>query len=183
MIAATYLLFAMAVLGALDILLFHTIAHGIRKNPDSRAELWPHALRGPTYAILFIAIPNFALDGAWYWTLLALLAIDLAISIWDFALERESRRVLGGLPTGEYVLHILLAMTFGALVACILGFEGSRASSPTRIHFEPVSVPDVIRLALAIAAPIVLGSGLLDALAALRLARTSRAERLEDAKR
>jgi hypothetical protein len=34
----------------------------------------------------------------------------------DFMLERHSRESFGGLPSGEYVLHIILAMLFGALV-------------------------------------------------------------------
>jgi len=45
----------------------------------------------------------------------ALFAFEVGISIWDFSLERESRRLLGGLPSGEYVLHMIMATVFGAL--------------------------------------------------------------------
>src|SRR5688500_10822937 len=56
---ATYLLFVLGLLGAADIAIFHSVAHGIRSHPDSAMELFTHSLRGPTYAALFILIPNF----------------------------------------------------------------------------------------------------------------------------
>mgnify|MGYP003636636055 CR=1 FL=1 len=78
-----------------------------------------HSLRGPTYAALFLVIPNLVLQGFYFWCLLALFVFDVVISIVDFALERESRRLLGGLPSGEYVLHIIIAMLFGGLVTAV----------------------------------------------------------------
>jgi hypothetical protein len=161
----------MAVLGATDIFLFHTLAQGIRRHSGCRSELWSHALRGPTYLALFIAIPNLALDGAWFIALLGVLGFDLAISLWDFSVERSSRSELGGLVTGEYVLHILLAILFGALVASILLLEGHRVHAPTRIQYQPVAAPSLLRGLLALGGLLAFGSGLLDALAALRLGR------------
>src|SRR5215472_1227318 len=118
----TYLLFALGCLGAADILLFHSVAHGIRSHVDSVGELVTHSLRGPTYAALFLLIPNFELDGLFAWALVTLFVFDVGISIWDFSLEQGSRRFLGGLPSGEYVLHMLMAMVFGALVTSFLSF-------------------------------------------------------------
>src|SRR5713226_8228307 len=105
MVIATYLLFVLGCLGAADIVLYHSVAHGIRSHPDSQRELVTHSLRGPTYAALFLLIPNFAMQGAYSGLLASLLVVDIAISVWDFALERASRQFFGGLPTGEYVLH------------------------------------------------------------------------------
>src|SRR5262245_6699551 len=101
-----YLLCLLGVLGGVDIAIFHSVAHGIRSHPDSALELVTHSLRGPTYAALFLLVPNFALLGLFAWILPALFVLDVAISIWDFSLEQESRRFLGGLPAGEYVLHM-----------------------------------------------------------------------------
>ncbi len=115
----TYLLFLLGCLGGADIALFHSVAHGIRSHPDSAGELVTHCLRGPTYAALFVLIPNFVIQGFFAWGLLALFAFDLAISIWDFCLEQGSRRFLGGLPSGEYVLHMLMAMVFGGMVTSV----------------------------------------------------------------
>src|SRR5213593_4797619 len=112
----TYILFLLGCLGAADIALFHSVAHGIRSHPESAGELITHSLRGPTYAALFALIPNFVMQGSFAWGLLALFVFDVAISIWDFWLEQGSRRFLGGLPSGEYVLHMFMAIFFGALV-------------------------------------------------------------------
>src|SRR4051812_34950713 len=107
---ASYILLAMGILGGVDILLFHSIAHGIRSHPDSKNELFAHSLRGPIYGTLFILIPNFELGGSYVWLLFAILVLDVAVSIWDFSVEAASRKIIGGLPTGEYILHIFMAM-------------------------------------------------------------------------
>lgn len=169
MVAGTWILFALGLLGALDIAMYHSAAHGIRSHPDSRAELITHSLRGPTYATLFIIVPNFAMHGVFFWLLIALYAVDVIISIVDFALERESREFLGGLPSGEYVLHTLIAMLFGALVATSFFEAGNWAFEPTAIFYAPADVPWVLRLVMAIMAAVVLYSGLQDLMAAIRL--------------
>lgn len=171
MTLATWLLLAMAALGATDMLVYHAFAHGIRRHPDARSELLSHALRGPTYAALFVLIPNVRMDGGWFGALVALLAFDLAISIWDFSVESASRRALGGLPPGEYLLHVLLAILFGAFCTAILLLEGRRASLPTAIAWEPVAGVQVARILLALGAPVVLASGFLDWRARSRLGR------------
>src|SRR5215470_3503151 len=112
----TYLLFTLGWLGAADIALFHSVAHG---------------LRGPTYAALFVLIPNFEMHGLFAWALMGVFIVDVGISIWDFSLEQGSRRFLGGLPSGEYVLHMLMAMVFGALMTTILSFGQHWFSGPT----------------------------------------------------
>lgn len=172
MIAATYLLFLLGLLGAADILFYHSISHGIREHEDAQQELWIHSLRGPTYAILFVTIPNFQMQGAYFWALILLLAIDVAISIWDFAIEGESRRFLGGLPAGEYVLHMVMAMVFGAMASSVLYEAWEWARMPTQITYEPAMVPRILRAIMALMAVCVLWSGIQDARAALRLRAT-----------
>jgi len=167
--AATYILFILGCLGAIDIAVYHSFAHGIRSNPDSRSELIVHSLRGPTYALLFLLIPNVALHGIYFWCLIALFVIDIAISIIDFVLERESRRFLGGLPSGEYVLHIIIAMLFGALVTAVCFGVGVWRNLPTQIAYAPAQVPDLLRLVMVVMAVLVLISGIQDAIAACRL--------------
>jgi hypothetical protein len=159
---ATWILLALALLGGTDVALYHVVSHGLRQHPGARGELVFHALRGPTYALLFLAVPNLRLDGAWFAALLLLLGCDLAISVGDFLVERDSRRDLGGLPSGEYLLHVLMAILFGALVASILILEGHRLDAPSAMAWEPAPVPAAVRLLLAIAASGVLISGFLD---------------------
>jgi hypothetical protein len=167
--AATFVLFALGCLGAADIAIFHSVAHGIRTHPDSAMELVTHSLRGPTYAALFVLIPNFVMQGLYAWLLIALFVFDVAISVWDFSMEQRSRRFLGGLPSGEYVLHIVIAMLFGALVALVVSGMGDGFRLSTRLAYQPASVPWPVRGLMAVMAVLVLYSGLQDALAAARL--------------
>src|SRR5262249_8669450 len=95
---ASWLLLVIGFVGAADIVFYHTLAQPLPAHPPARAELVVHSWRGPTYLLLFVLVPNFALHGLWYWALLGLLVLDLAISVCDFALEKESRCELGGLP-------------------------------------------------------------------------------------
>ncbi len=172
---ACYLLFLMGLLGATDIVVFHVVAHDLRHRVESRAELITHFLRGPTYAVLFFALPNFLFNGAWFVALLAVLVVDALISVVDFWLEPESRRSAGGLPRGEYLLHVILAALFGALVAVIVLNRSVYLAAPTAIRWVPLGsgAPDLLRLALTLMAPIVLFTGLLDLRAVVRLGRTS----------
>ncbi len=170
------LLLAMGLLGATDIVVFHVLRHDLRGRVESRAELVTHFLRGPTYALLFFLVPNFDLRGAWFHALLALLAFDAALSIVDFWLEPDSRSKAGGLPRGEYVLHVLLAMLFGALVAAVL-YEGrGLGAQPSSFRWVAVGegdVPTWLRGLLSVMAPVVLWTGLLDLRAVVRLGRTT----------
>jgi hypothetical protein len=171
--ASTYILFLLGCLGATDILLYHSIAHGIRTHADSRLELWIHSLRGPTYAALFLLVPNFALHGAFFWMLIGIFVFDVAVSIADFLIEAASREFLGGLPSGEYVLHIIIAMLFGALAASVFYGVWPWAGMSTRIAYEPAGVPDFLRVIMALMAVFVLGTAALDARAAVRLSKAT----------
>jgi hypothetical protein len=174
LIVPTYLLFLLGVLGGTDILLYHSISHGIRHHAESRAELFTHFLRGPTYAALFLFVPNFEFHGWWFLALAGLLLFDLGISIADFWVEGRSRKVLGGLPRGEYVLHIVLAMLFGALCTATIN-EGAHAlGNETKLIWQPAGVPWPLRLALASMAPLVLWSGIADLNAHRRISRAAR---------
>lgn len=170
MTVASVLLLALGVLGALDIATFHVLAHDLRRHAPSRGELVTHALRGPTYALLFVAVPNLRMEGAWFVAFLALLAFDLGVSVADFALERRSRAPLGGLPTGEYLLHVLIGILYGAFVAALLFEDGSALERPTRLALEP-RAPELLRWTLTAMAPLVLATGALDAIAVVRLGR------------
>lgn len=173
---ACALLLAMGVLGATDIVLFHVRAHALRSRVESRAELVTHFLRGPTYAALFVVVPNLDLRGGWFAALLGLLAFDAVISVVDFWLEPDSRRSVGGLPRGEYVLHVVLAALFGALVLAI-GQEAPErldAAASARWLGRDEGAPPLLRLALTVMSPIVLWTGLLDLAAVQRLGRSAR---------
>ncbi len=173
---ASWILFAMGVLGALDILLFHMLGQNLRGRVESRAELVTHFLRGPAYFALFLWVPNSAPSGAAAWLLLAPLAVDFAISVADFSLEPSSRRSAGGLPPGEYLLHVLLAMLFGALVLTVVQQVGPRLFVATDWGFGHSDAPLLLRVVLAAMAPIALVSAVLDLMAVRRLGKSVRTD-------
>ena len=163
--AAVGLLFVLGCLGAADIVLFHSVSHGIRSHEDSRLELWIHSLRGPIYATLYIVLPNFTLSGGWVIGLFALLVVDIVVTVFDFAVEGASREKLGGLPPGEYVLHMLLGMTFGAFAAIAVADSLPWLHESTAIAYQPCVDP-IPQFVLALMAMLVFYSGVLDARAA-----------------
>jgi hypothetical protein len=169
---ATWLLLVLGLLGATDIWLFHTRTQHLHAHAPARAELVTHFLRGPTYCVLFLAVPNLAFHGAWVVALYALLAFDLAISIADFWLEPASRRELGGLPRGEYVLHVLMAMLFGAMVLALGDATRERLADPTALRWVDTNAPGWLRLVLGGMAAGVLWSGFTDLAAVRRLGQS-----------
>lgn len=174
MTTACVLLAIMGVLGATDIVLFHVWLHGLRGRRESRAELVTHFLRGPTYAVLFVVMPNVDLQGAWFAALLGLLGFDALISVADFWLERDSREGVGGLPRGEYLLHVFLAGLFGAMVFAVMREAPARLDAATSITWMPMGsgpAPDALRVMLLLMSPVVLWTGLLDLRAVIRLGR------------
>ena len=173
MAAATWCLFAMGLLGACDILFFHVLGQSLRCNHDSRRELVTHVVRDMIYATLFLVVPNVAFHGAAYALFALLVVFDIGISIADFTLEKESRKRMGGLPTGEYLLHIALAVLYGAMLASIIDATVPVwLHAPTAIRFEPAAVPAALRAALAAMAVGALAAGMQDFLAVRRLMRT-----------
>ena len=173
MVAPSWILFALGVLGATDIWLFHTRAHHLHAHPPARAELVTHFLRGPTYFLLFLLVPNFTFRGEVLLGLLALLAFDLCISIADFWIEPRSRAALGGLPRGEYLLHVFMAMLFGALVASVWYESAGRFDAAAELRWQPDGAHPWLRVTLAVMALGVLWSGLSDLAAVRRLTRST----------
>lgn len=163
---ANYLLLALGVLDGIDIFLYHSISHGIRTHAESRWELLTHAMRGPTYAVLFLAVPNFEMRGVWAALLMLLLVFDVGISVADFWLERASRAELGGLPGGEYVLHMIMAMLFGAFVMAAAPTLAGWMAQRTALVASDNLAADWARGVLAVFAVGVLWSGALDLRAA-----------------
>ena len=169
MLIANYLLVTLGVVGGIDILLYHSISHGIRTHVESCWELVTHAMRGPTYAILFLVVPNFETRGVWALLVMVLLIVDVGISVADFWLERRSRAELGGLPSGEYVLHMIMAMLFGAFVMAAAPSLLEWVAQPTALVATGILTADWVRGILAIFAAGVLWSGAMDLRAALRV--------------
>jgi len=103
------LFIAFLAVAALDGVHYHFNRFRLWAHADSRLEHGLHTVRAflmpPLIAALFLP------GRAWLFTSIALVVLDEVAAALDVAVEWKSRRRHGGLPQGEYVVH-LVATTF-----------------------------------------------------------------------
>lgn len=116
-----------ALLGALDNLWHHEITEKLPSKPEARDELFLHTLRELLYAVIFILIGWFTMEGVWAWVFGAILAIEIVITLTDFIVEDQTRT----LPKFERVLHTVLAINFGVILAFLAPIMIDWAAQPT----------------------------------------------------
>ncbi|HEY1426131.1 MAG TPA: TIGR01777 family oxidoreductase [Caulobacteraceae bacterium] len=109
------LILAQAVLGATDNLVHHELQAALPSKPGARTELALHASREAIYAVLFAGLAWLEWRGLWALALAALLAAEIVITLKDFLVEDATRR----LPPFERVLHAILAIGYGAILALL----------------------------------------------------------------
>ncbi len=111
------ILFAIqGLIGAFDNLWHHEITEKLSSKPNARGELILHTAREFIYAVIFIGIAWYAWHGFWAIALMILMAIEIVVTLWDFVIEDQTRK----LPGFERILHTLLAINFGAILAFFL---------------------------------------------------------------
>lgn len=101
-------------LGGLDNFWHHEMG-GLPGRTSARWEIALHSVREFIYALVFLTIGWFAWSGAWAWVLAGLLVVEVLITLADFIEEDRTRR----LPATERVLHTLLAIGFGIILALL----------------------------------------------------------------
>lgn len=147
MLAACVLLLLIAILGAFDVAYFHSYKQRLVHHAESRTEAWIHVARGVVYTLQLAIVPNLRLSGAWYIAFVAIFLADVAIAMADIAVEPASRRSLGGLPPGEYLMHVVLSVLVGAYLHAIATSSARWAGMPTEIAVAPAA-PTPLRVAL-----------------------------------
>jgi uncharacterized protein len=109
------LMLAQAVLGGVDNLIHHELEAALPQRPGARLELQLHAAREAIYGALFLGLAWLEWRGAFAVVVAALMAVEVVITLKDFLVEDRTRR----LPPFERVLHTLLAIGFGGILALI----------------------------------------------------------------
>jgi uncharacterized protein (TIGR01777 family) len=127
--AVLTLLAAQILLGGLDNLMHHELIEKLPARISARFELALHGARELIYAVLFLALAWLAPHGLWAWALLTLLAVEIIITLADFIEEDRTRT----LPPFERVLHTILAVNFGALIALGAPSWVAWAAAPTAL--------------------------------------------------
>ena len=110
----TLILLQMA-MGAFDTIYHHELTERLPWRASQRRELVLHAVRNLLYAAVFIMIGWYETHGAWAILLMAILGVEVVITLADFVEEDLSR----ALPASERITHTLLALNYGAIL-CLL---------------------------------------------------------------
>jgi hypothetical protein len=145
-----------ALLSFVDGVLFHLVRDRLHARPASRLEHLAHTGRAVLFAPIALTVFGNA-GGPALWFGAAALAIDQIFEIADMALERRSRRELGGLGTGEYVVHgLLVTLRAVAVVAAFaLREPAAWALDPAPVDLGPLAtvgsflVPGAVAVAIA----------------------------------
>jgi uncharacterized protein (TIGR01777 family) len=120
-------------LGGFDTLFHHELTEALAQRDTARRELGIHAVRAMIYGVLFVGLAGWAWHGALAVLLLALFAIEIVLTLWDFVTEDRTRL----LPATERVTHTVLAMNGGAFVALLALTAVTWWSLPTALVWQP----------------------------------------------
>ena len=105
------LLILQGVLGALDTVYHHELTERLPSRPGARKEVAIHAVRSILYGVVFAGLAWFAWHGLWAWLLAGIILVEVWLTLWDFVVEDQSRK----LPATERILHTILAINGGAV--------------------------------------------------------------------
>jgi uncharacterized protein len=129
MTIALYILAFQTILGALDNVLHHEITERLPSKPSARFELALHSAREGIYGILFVIFAWTNPQGIFAAAVIALLVIEIAITITDFIEEDRTRH----LPPFERVLHTILAVSFGVFLAVMAPILITNTMAPSAL--------------------------------------------------
>jgi hypothetical protein len=167
MATALRLFVALAFLGAFDTLYYHEWRAKLpAMGPRVRSELQLHALRDFVYAIIFATLPWMAWQGRYVIPLVALLVIEIVLTLWDFVVEDWVRKPLGGVYPGERVMHGIMGIVYGAAIAYLVPVLRVWWSKPTKLAVVSPANSMALRWILAVMAVGVALSGVRDLCAA-----------------
>ena len=113
---ALILMAVQGLIGAFDNIWHHELTQKLSSKPDARGEFMLHTVREFLYAVIFLGIAWFEWNGAWAIVLLLMMAVEVVVTLWDFVIEDQTRK----LPGLERIVHTVLAINFGAILAFFL---------------------------------------------------------------
>lgn len=141
-----YLLLIIAHFGVFDVLYFHIYKCKLHLRPECRREVFWHVCRNLIYALQFIWVANFRFHGAALILLFALYVCDVFVAWADVLEETESRKAQGGLPRGEYFMHVALSVLIGTYLMATFQSVWSDRNLETAIVYAPPQIPAVLQI-------------------------------------
>lgn len=158
------LLMVNAVLGAWDTLWYHEYrARLTAKLFSTRPELRLHVARDVVYVGLYGFFAMHRPAGLVVLVVIVAIAMEVAITLCDFVVEDRDRHIIGGMAAGERVLHSLMAIVYGAMLAHLVPelLAGAGEATGASRHDAPIWL-SLSALAVAFGIGV---SGIRDALA------------------
>ncbi len=156
--------FAQMMMGAFDTIYHHEGTERLAWRASQRVELRLHGVRNLAYAVMFFTLGWFEPRGLLAGALLALLAGELLITLWDFVEEDRTRH----LPATERVTHTLLTLNYGIILAMLVPWLVGLSDDATELASAYYGLMSWF---CAVAALGVIVSGLRDLAAARRTVR------------
>ncbi|WP_338872517.1 hypothetical protein [Myxococcus stipitatus] len=106
--------------------------------------LW-HTARHLIYALQFLWVPHMRFQGWALGLLVVLYTADVVVAFADVWEERDSRASQGGLPRGEYFMHVVLSVLVGLYLMATFQAVWTDRLLPTGLRLDPPAVPGVLR--------------------------------------
>jgi hypothetical protein len=138
---AFYVLSIAGLIGAFDVLYYHIYTCRLFTRRQSAAENVTHFIRALLFAAFFLTLMHVEARGAYWWFYPALVTVEMINSMFDTYLEKSSRADQGGLPHGEYCLHVVLSVLMGAVMTAMLIDSWSYRALPTAWVWRDLDVP------------------------------------------
>jgi hypothetical protein len=158
----------LACLSAYDSLYYHEWRARLpAMGPLARSELQLHAGRDFIYAMIFGTLPWLVWQGLYVIPLIALLVVEIVLTLWDFVVEDMIRKTLGGVYPGERVMHGIIGIVYGAAVAYLVPVLRVWGTGPSSLAIASPANSIVLSWTLTFMAAGVLLSGVRDLCAAV----------------
>ncbi len=127
------LLLGTSFLGAFDVIYFHLYKFRLFDRAESVGEEITHLLRAVLFLIIG-AVLTFS-DGSPLarWIILGAFFLDLVNNAIDVLLEKRSRASVGGLPSAEYLIHILATFTLGIIATSFFWLSNQSGFAPIEL--------------------------------------------------
>lgn len=122
-----FLLLAQGVVGGVDTILNHELIERLPYRVQARREVGLHSIREAIYATLFSGLAWHAWHGALALAIAALLAAEVIVTASDELVENRSRV----LPNNERLLHVVLTLNLGFIIALMVPTLWAWAAQPT----------------------------------------------------
>lgn len=126
-----FALLAHGVIGGSDVILNHEVIARLpaRRSVGAIAEQRLHSARELAFALIFLALAWFEWRGTFAWIIVALMLAELCISTIDTVLEFDTRV----LPVTERVMHVMLFVNFGIVLALLAPVLAAWMQQPDRL--------------------------------------------------